>query len=574
MKRIPNNTIWKQQNLGDFFPELNSTFNIDLTDEQGKLKISPRMLINTKDTDADLGVPSAFAYNDNISKWMAICNTAIFLGGNSPSDAFVQDTATDSPTIGNSRADLTVFNISGNDRAVVVSDNVYVMDSDGSDWDTVGSTVVGNAGGAPGIVFKGYYYYCVSRTVMNSVNSSLVAGTYSLDTNDYSQFINCGTKNSDYIWLGTLANPGVQFSLVYKWNGSATSVTSIYEIPARGVLAMCVLNNTPYLIDSEGTLRKFNGGGFYEIARLPFDNKKILPNPIGTSSLNRMVHFNGMIADDDRILINVNASYADGTLDENVPSGWWCYTELNGLHHLSSPSLWENGVSSSETDFGAMKISQVGAIAKAKHAVTADNGSILAGYQYYTDATTKHEAIFFNDLNDTKKKYGSFTSYWMKTDSLKENWTDVCLGLKKLLNSTDRVNIKWRQSKSVSAEYTGTWTSTTTFTVSSDLSAYEGYEIEVLNGVGAGKASHISSASYSNPTTTVTVDETYAGATGTFIFRLQQWTKLATFTDQTDEIPVFGIETSASRKIQLKICVECTGKFELDEIIVNNSINQ
>lgn len=574
MARIPERGIWRQPNLGDNFPDLLSTFNCDLSDEQGKLKISPRLMINTKNTDADLKTPFAFVYNSNLSKWHVGTGAVMFVGGDTPSDSFTQDAATSAPSFEtSSRPDLAVFNISGDDYTFGIGSDLSMLAALGGSWSTKAS-LSANAG-APLIPFKGRLYYRINYRQMGSINESAsptpVAPTnqFAIDFNDGSQAINCGTKNSDYMWIGTIANPG-QKAVVYAWNGSSTSPSGIYEIDARGVLAMGVKYNTPFLIDSEGVLRRFNGSGFTAVASLPFDRKKLLPSPIATP-MTRLVHYNGLAVDADKILINVNATYADSgtTIDENVPSGIWIYTEENGLHHSMSPSLWENGVTTSEKDFGAMKIVEAGAIKVAKHSTSADNGSLLAGYSYYTNAASTAYGIFFNDLNDTTVKYGSFTTRWIKAGNFRDNWQELAVDLKKLANETDKMTLKYRTEKYVTSEHTGTWATTTTFNTTTDMQTYEGYEIEVLSGVGAGQTAHISGTPTNNGASgwLTTVDEVFTNATGTFKFRLNNWKKFGSFTEQTNDIPRFPlISAPASRRLQIKVCVKCTGEFEIDEM--------
>jgi hypothetical protein len=581
-KRIPDNEIWKQPNLGDKFGPLRGTFNIDLSDEQGKIKLTPRLMINTKNTDTDLKTPFAFAYNDALSKWHAGCGDVMFVGGSEPSDAFVQDAATSAPSFETtSRPDLTVFNMSdGNDYTFGMASELYRLALNGSSWGAAITSIGGATAGAPLIAFKGRLYFRVSSKIMGSIDNvvggptAVVNGTsqYSINFNDGAQSINCGCKTSDYLWIGNIAAPGTK-CVVYQYNGSSTSVTGVYEIDARGILAMCSFRNVPYLLDSEGVLRKFSGSfGFTEVARLPFDKKKLLPSPISSSPVDRLCHYNGLIADDDRILINIKSTYADtnSTTDELVPSGIWEYNEINGLFHHASPSLWENGVSASETDFGAAKVAKIGAIRKAEHASSSDNGSLLTGYQYYTNASSTAIAIFVDDLNNTKIKAGHIILSRQKASGLKDKWAKLFPILRKFLNSGDKLVAKWRIDKDEPTEGTITWASTTSFT--SSVTGYAvGDEVCVLNGVGAGKCVHVTDITG----TTFTVDSIVTGATGTAKARFNTWKKAGSFNSQSDNVAdAFPLsDAPASPVIDLKIYMEWTGKNEIFEFLLTNEIN-
>lgn len=88
------------------------------------------------------------------------------------------------------------------------------------------------------------------------------------------------------------------------------------------------------------------------------------------------------------------------------------------------------------------------------------------------------------------------------------------------------------------ADWKATWTDTDTFTTVADLSDAEvGDEIELIAGVGSGHMAHISSLSETAGTWTVKLDEAFpfAVASDVFYFNIDNWTRLATITNTTED---------------------------------------
>ena len=106
-------------------------------------------------------------------------------------------------------------------------------------------------------------------------------------------------------------------------------------------------NDVPVVLDTEGRLLSFNGSGFAEIARLPLILNEALPTNYVTDQGSKLIHFNGIIYSNDRILLNVDSSvttknYYPGSNRFNflnqIPGGVWEYTKENGLIHRNAVS--------------------------------------------------------------------------------------------------------------------------------------------------------------------------------------------------------------------------------------------
>ena len=110
------------------------------------------------------------------------------------------------------------------------------------------------------------------------------------------------------------------------------------------------------------------------------------------------------------------------------------------------------------------------------------------------------------------------------------------------------------------ANYIGTWSSTTVFTSTRDLSTVQaGDEIEIVAGVGSGFTAHVSSIEYSGGTYTVTLDEwfIFAVASDKMYFVADNWKKLATITSSSENADkgwfYQPIEEGTDKFIQFKI---------------------
>ncbi len=589
--RLPQDQggYWVQ--FKSYIGNLWSTFGVNLTEVQGKIRIAVRFMINTSsDTgltgangDADLGVPIAFVrdLNGPGTNWYALVTGVLaFVGTLVPNGAFAQDTATNTISGSASRPDMKSFN----GFIYVANGGLKKLASGGGSWGDV--TVTGNATNGPLIVFANRLYFLGNSSLktMWSIDTSDTAaesGQYTINlasaSSSFIASVICGAATNSAVWLGCLAENENGRGVVFKWDGSSSTTAIPYALDSYGALAMTVKDDTPWIMDTEGVLRQFNGSNFIEKARLPKRQGKLFKSPFANAT-DRLIHYNGMFTRGENIYMLLNCAYSDsaGNNEENIPSGVWCYNELNGLHFVGPLSLWVNGTTASATDFGSTNLSAIGALVDAQTVDTgaSTNGDTLVGAKYFKDATTGKNAIFLNDRNDTKQTAVYVVTNKIFSSNVLDTWQDLIARVRELLDSGDKLIVKYRKSEDEPVFFTGTWASTTTFTTSTDISAYTGYELEVLNGVGAGRLSHITGITGSG-TYTGTVDETYTGATGTFKARLQAWKKSASFTNQTDNVPSFPLtDLGASVWIQLKVYLIGTGREEIYDLLLSNKVNQ
>lgn len=577
-----------QLNRGNLFGNLWASFNIDLQYSLGRFAVGRRMKVNTSTTDdADLGLPVAFEQFDQ--RVWALCGTRIFKNtGNNLTSAFSEDSSTGAVTtysVGVS--DMRTFNGA---LVATTGTNIYSKASDGA-----GTGAWTSRSGALSSLFPHVttYFQKLDRLYITNVNTVVSLDTsWSLATSG-SYFIDLGTTltalgttstlcaTSDYVYIGTNRRYG---AAVYQWDGVSNQINKEYKINATAVMASCVKDDVPYIVDSNGIIRQFTGYGFKEVARFPLKGKYLYASA-NTGNDDRFIHPNGMtVTEDGTILMLVNNRnlYLGGTTEnseENMNAGVWEWSEKNGLVHKHSMSYMPLS-STSVTDYGQMRLHTAGAIKSLNLANTSSSGSsrIICGATQYTNATSTTNAIFVdapiptdNAVLPEGQKYGSFVTTWIESQNIKDSWIEVVAKYKQLLSSTDRIWLKYRTREAVPLEATITWTSTSTFTTTANVLGKEGYEVEVIQGTGSGKTAHITVIDVAAGTYTVTLDEEFTGATGTAIARVQNWKKLnSTVADQTSESKIFNIGASSER-IQIKCCMQFTGDNELHEIAIINA---
>lgn len=605
MIRIPepqNNKALRQTNKGNIFGELWSTWNIDLMDNPGAIRLGRKMKLLSKTGDSNLtsfALPCVFKVFDGLI-W-TIAGTRVYKnqlsgGAGTLLTAFVDDTSTGFATNWDDDfSDLENFN--GVLIATSQSD-IYSKAASGSGtgaWTDRGN-LTNNSGSKKLCFFKRYnrVYFFDNAEVksMDTGYSIATSGDYYLSLSG-NGILTCLEASSDKIWigltLGQFQSQGyTEGARVYEWDGISNQITRDYKIPAAGVLAMEIIDDIPVIMDSNGILRQLSATGFVEIGRLPLRRNQYL-GQITTAANTRFIHPNGLIKGPEGTILalvcnrNYYLSGSTENVNENLPSGIWEWSKEHGFVHKHS--LTQLALSSSSpTDFGMNRILQAGALAYAKIDVTSGQGSLIAGASYYTSATATVDGGIFveapfpsdNSANPEGQKYGYFVSSWIQSVALKDAWQKLGLKFRKFLDANDGLRLKYRTTEADPIEITGTWTTVnptqTTFTTTTNVSTKVGYEIEVLQGVGSGKTAHIVSVSENGGTYTVVVDEKFTDATGTAKIRIQNWTKVKLNTsDLLGESVLKSLVTIVAERIQVKVCMQYTGDGEVQELDIINS---
>lgn len=591
MIKLPPNGRWLQQGQSDLFGSLWSSFNLNLTDVIGKTKISPRTRITTDDI-TDLGVPVAFLtftdQNAGVQYVWSVAGGYVFRMAlaSGYQTAFAKDTSAGTPNNVCS-SDVSDIAFSGKDWMIVTStDDIYRYNASTGEWND-GDGILGS-GVHMACFYAGKFYVIASAgqkiysfTPANYSDVSVSgSGTLNITNKGYNVTSLTFVKPaSNRIWAGSI-NQSENGCYMFAWDGAvADDPNEVYIIPdASGVLAGVIKDDTPWIIDSNARLMYFNGSTFVPAlyGKLPVKNSKLLKNPLSANN-DRWIHPNGMGIVDGRINILVNNEYEDNgaTISENFPSGVYEYDPETGWTHKYSLSLYNGSIS----DYGQNRVSRVGAIyANKSEKVTGGsaNGTMLLGAQLFSDSSSTKEVISIDDTGDTLQKYGYLVTTKFFSGKIQDEWEKLYIRFKKFLNSSDTITVKYRTEESAPTEATITWTSTTTFTTTTDVSAYKaGDEVEGIQGKGSGFTAHLTVDPVNNAGTyTCTVDAAFTGASsGTAKVRFQKWRKAGAYNSQSLSFAEFPIGIP-STYIQLKIGFLFTGNDEVDDFLLINKTNK
>ncbi len=183
---------------------------------------------------------------------------------------------------------------------------------------------------------------------------------------------------------------------------------------------------------------------------------------------------------------------------------------------------------------------------------------------------------------------GYFITPKIFSEQVTDTYNNINLKFTPFSDESDTIIIKYRnyddnniQQSYDNFAWLATWTSTTTFTTTQDLSAYtaddEGnynYEVEFVKGGASGYMMQISSISEAGGTYTVILDEAYdyyeSGDTSNFIIR--NWTlwKTISYGDSNAEQSFINDQLGTEGKfLQLKIEMRGVG-VRIEELLVDN----
>ncbi len=613
--RIPSleSPLLKQANRSNFLSDLWSTYGIDLMSNLGRIRVGERLKLNTNDTDqANLGVPVSFQAFDGLMWSMA--GARIFKNttptGTRPTllTAFAEDASSGVVTTYTSLCDMIVFN-----RTLLTSapTTAYSKDGDGAG---TGAWTDRSMSLTTGTIHKWAFLKSHNRAYVTDNNHNIKSidtswsvaapgSDYAIDLGNFTDvgFISTIEASSDTIWIGTIryyvnGSTSMLKASVFEWDGISSAPTREYKINALGVYAIEIIDQIPYVLDSNGVWSKFNGSGFTEIARLPLKKNQFLGIPSSSTPTDRFVNPNGTAFTPDGTLLafvgNLNAhlkTTTGGTINENLPSGIWEASEEMGMVHRHPISL-DRLTSAVNTDYGQNRLLAIGAMGDAK--IGSDEAlpisSWIVGCSYYTSATATKTGIFVQSPSPTDnatyaegQKQGYFVTQWLESqgttgsNGIADTWERIFATFKKFASSLDRVFIKYRDSEEEATTIDITWVNASSFTTTTNVTGKEGYEVEITSGIGGGFLPNIRTITNNGGTYTVVLDESFTGATGTARARLQNWKKIGTFSKTTEITGNYGkADLKLTRTaIQVKCVLRFTGDEELHALFVVNKAN-
>ena len=533
-------------------------------------------------------------------RWWGLSDTSIYQTSSAKGDFDIDDASIPSFTNANAEGDIKAFN----SRVYIAVDDTLYRRS-GSSYTTVSTSLPNSYK-----ILENYNgrLYIASDTQIDSINDSTsevfnvsdvdgVTPAHFIDISSAANenlSISCMRKTSQGLWIGTYNNQGGRAKMMF-WNGISTSeIEVIIEIESGMVMAMSILNDVPYILDNRGILSAFNGSYFEEVGRIDLDYKQLYNFDV-FSSLNRWIHHNGMQTIDGEILMAINTRMADTTDTQipRTPSGIYAYNKDVGVYHKFALGAQQD--SATVTDMGQLELVEIGAIYPLLDDDDLDTNTkqsdFLVSYAYKEDNSTTRYAVAKSDkrgldLNSASRASAATITFtkWFASE-VKENWEKFYAFFKPLVNSTDKIVLKYRQQEYEPVDIDITWieedlisfNSSTFAEIKTNFDKGIEYEMEVLQGKGAGLVSQIESITYYSGTLyEVQLKDantiTYNGDTAKV--RFDAWKLAGTFTDaeELESYAEFNPEIS-STWIQYKLYLEGES-IELQRVLSKSSPTQ
>lgn len=572
-----------QANNGELSGNIFATWNMDLLSNPSRIRVSPQtQIVMSSDSamtgySSSFGLPVAFIRSNADGTdviWAATVGGMFKTTSSSALTNWRLDGITNSPTEIVTGSDMVQFN----SALLVLRDAgssaslARLSTSWNRNWwvGTIGGTAFTTAIPHP---------LCVSfNNLLLIGNGNYVAyaetdGTFSntriiLGTEYEIQWIR---SSNSQVYIGARSKTGGK-AKVFVWDGFSENFNWDYKLNGSNTFAGVIKNEICHTVDETGQVYAFTGGGFTPIAQFP---NFISKQDFQSGAINK----NGMVVSDNRINI-LTATSLTGTGAtayglENMRSGVWCLDPKVGLHHrysLTTAKDYSNTITG-RVDYGQPSIESAGAI----FTLPRVTGELLMGAALIPNqasSSNKYALVCRDLLTETTSKLGYFITPRIYAGSIEEEWQKIIIQLKKLLNSGDKVVVKYRTDKTTIAEdpttNIGTWVSPTYFTSTATLTAVSaGNEVEVIEGEGGGLSSAIASITNSGSSYGIILNDSVTGASGGLRFAVWDWTTAGTFTTQGLRYFDTSIGTNSSW-IQFKIIMNWSGMNELENNIIYN----
>jgi len=585
-----------QMNKGEAYGSLHTSYGIDFSTEKGRILSSPASL-NILNTDG-LSTEQVIAFAVIDSRWIGVAD-GVYRGGSGqvqdPTNGWAIDGTASTPAVDTLEGDATPFDgylvVSG------ISGGGDIYKYDGSAWSswwtgTLAQAALSTSSFKPMKVGpSGRLYILDSMNKVYNVTTALSVtktGNGTLDLSDTGYKFNCMAMSSNRMWLGG-RDISTGMSIVAEWDMSLNeaTVSRFYSPGSTGVRSIVVWNDSPVLMLADGTMRFYDGSSFYskDGARLlrPENGFSFAGDYVSTSILTLSsfnMHPNGSAIIDELPHFLMSACLRDtsGTTsignEYHTVAGIFCYDPEIGLYNRF-PIV----ASIDETlGFGSeiKTTGQMGALIAAPSPGT----KFLASAKVWNDTEGYPASVIFSDDNArTLASRGRFVLNPFY-GTAKDLWQKVEILGKRLKNSSDRILLKYRLEKSGTKPFKASviFSSSTSFT-STDTNfqyAEAGDLVLLAYDYGGNESAHISAISYSNPTYTVTLDETIAGFLPAManVVRVDNFKRLGTISNQkTDyhDISLKNTEGSHTFWLMVELRAAAGSVVELDKIITTSN---
>lgn len=395
MFQIPQQT-WKQPNVSDKLGLLWATKAVNL-DEAGYIKLSPRMVnIMDESISSNFGIPVAIGFFGAGDLQVATTSNANFFGDLDETQlSFSEDTGTSNPTCtSNSHAKFwqSRWHVSTATTVVYKGAN----DDSNDPWT---SAITGLTSGVRHYmeVFASRKQFCVTNGNVVKQYDTSYANTVDLTIDSDYEVVGLaynGGKMGVITAIAESAAAGIKEAKFYEWTGDITSATG-YGVESDRCVAIVPYKSSFAVLTRAGQLKYFNGGGFDDLAQLPFFVEDKLWS--GSSNLTGSTG-DVMWVDGDAIYINLGLILNEFGREKyqymtNVPSGVWCYTPDNSLYNRWLPSMSKAtavivtsanvNTTSNELTITSGTVPATGSIARYMRTDGSEIGGLLEGYDYY-----------------------------------------------------------------------------------------------------------------------------------------------------------------------------------------------
>lgn len=238
-----------------------------------------------------------------------------------------------------------------------------------------------------------------------------------------------------------------------------------------------------------------------------------------------------------------------------------------------------------DDDFGAVSNANAGAVGLISDYDTNEsttyrsmNGSRVLFGAYISDDTLSSAVYTLQTLTEGENR-GNFVTQRLHSSELKDTWEKIFTKFADVYEGNDKIIIKYRTSDKYKFPIftfptSITWTSTTSFTTTTDLSTVSiGDEVEILSGSGAGYLAHITDKQQGATDWIITIDEAVSvSVSDKSYISIQNWTKAGVGTSDTIDQILNAVCGKSSKWVQLKVELRGVSQPAVEEIqIINNN---
>src|SRR3990167_6350421 len=582
----PNSTRrWTGPYLGDYYGVLWKTHNIDLDGREGKVMLSRRMerIEDTADFTGDAAY-TAFIRTDadcTDRYWGLRVNEGLAKTDSSAtpltSDSWDTDAIASTPV---TPRDFTIGgndsrNDSGRNKLFVTKDSgdIAVLNDTGDNTWTASWWITKHSQPAMDttVLFRPIEYFPFSDITLigsgnlihtipapssDTVNDTVTNSRITLPKGQNAQHI---FHTSNRAWILT-HNKNGGYGKIVEWDGSSTRANEIHSAHGLAALSGVDYYGTPIILNEQGKFLEFGGTSFQPMVR----NNQEIALPIGDgaslisgkdTSMYVAVAPRGMVVGEDGLVyVNVDqVTSSSQPKSERFEAGIWCLNPISGrLYRKSALGGWGDSV-----DYGQGSMNSVGGLYWSPSSVSSRN--LLAGGTILTTATgTPTTGIWLQEPEtSTTLTKGYFITQFIPSSELQDQFDSIWAIYKRFMTTGSQFILKARGTRSLflanrrPLSATITWTSTTTFTLtlaSGDDPLLVGDEVEVVNGVNAGRLAHITVISGAHAAVqTITIDTTMTTGSSTSVARFERWKKCGVISNTSkyeDKVPVAGIQSS------------------------------